>query len=83
MIKQNLINERQDVEDIEFTLDILRTMINDVHCLIDDCKDENGELDHKAISAIKKTYKKTLEAIKQKVDLESKYWKLTLDERIK
>ena len=82
MIKQNLINERQDVEDIEFTLDILRTMINDVHCLIDDYRDD-GELDYKAISAIKKTYKKTLKEIKQKVDLESKYWKLTLDERIK
>ena len=83
MIKQNLINERQDVEDIEFTLDILRTMINDVHCLIDDCRDEDGNLDNKAIYTIKRTYKKTLKEILQKVDLESKYYKLTLDERIK
>lgn len=83
MIKQNLINERQDVEDIEFTLDCFRCMINDVHCLIDDCKDENGELNNKAISAIKKSYKETLKKILQKADLESKYYELTLDERIK
>lgn len=83
MIKQNLINERQDVEDIEFTLDCLIYMIYDVKGLIDDCRDDDGELDDKAISAIKKLYKKTLKEISQKADLESKYYELTLDERIK
>ena len=83
MIKQNLINERQDVEDIMFTLNSLRNMIDNVKNLIIDCRDADGDLDNKAISAIKKTYKKTLKEILQKVDLESKYYELTLDERIK
>ena len=83
MIKQNLINERQDVEDIIFTLRSLINMLEDVKNLIIDCRDEDGNLDYKAISAIKKTYKETLKEILQKVDLESKYYELTLDERIK
>ena len=83
MIKQNLINERQDVEDIKETLNSLRNMIDNVKDLIVDCMDEDGNLDHKAIYTIKKIYMRTLREISHKVDLESKYYKLTLDERIK
>lgn len=83
MIKQNLINERQDVEDIEFTLKSLRKMIDDVKCLINHCKDEDGEIIDETIPEIKKFYKETLKKILQKADLESKYYELTLDERIK
>ena len=82
MIKQNLINERQDVEDIEEALNSLRKKIDIVQSLIDDCRDD-GELDIKIISAIKNSYKEALKKILQKVDLESKYYELTLDERIK
>lgn len=83
MIKQNLINERQDVEDIEEALNSLRKMIDTLQIFIHYHMDDNGELDDKAISFIKKSYKETLKKIKQKVDLESKYYELTLDERIK
>ena len=83
MIKQNLMNERQDIEDIKETLKSLRKMIDDVKSLITECRDEDGNLDDKAIYTIKKSYKETLKKILQKVDLESKYYELTLDERIK
>ena len=83
MIKQNLINERQDVEDIEFTLKSLRKMIDTVQSLINHCKDENSEIIDEYIPEIKKSYKETLKKILQKADLESKYYELTLDERIK
>lgn len=83
MIKQNLINERQDVEDIEEALNSLKYMIDDVRIFINYCRDDNGELDDKAVSAIKHFYKETLKKILQKADLESKYYNLTLDERIK
>ena len=83
MIKQNLINERQDVEEIKITLNNLRNMIDDVKDLIVDCRDEDGNLDNKAVSTIKKSYKETLKKILQIADLDSKYYDLTLDERIK
>ena len=83
MIKQNLINERQDVEDIEFTLKSLRKMIDTVQSLINHCKDKDGEIIDETIPEIKKSYKETLKKILQKVDLDIKYYELRLDERIK
>lgn len=83
MIKQNLINERQDVEDIEEALNSLREDIDELLDYIEDRKDENSEIIDEYIPEIKKSYKETLKKILQKADLESKYYELTLDERIK
>lgn len=83
MIKQNLINERQDVEDIEEALNSLREDIDELLDYIEDRKDENSEIIDEYIPEIKKSYKETLKKIKQKADLESKYYELTLNERIK
>lgn len=83
MIKQNLINERQDVEDIEEALNTIMEDIIELLSCIEDCKDENSEIIDEYIPEIKKSYKETLKKIKQKADLESKYYELTLDERIK
>ena len=82
MIKQNLISEREDIDEIKITLNNLRDMIDDVKDLIVECRDEDGNLDDKAISTIKKSYKETLKKILQIADLESKNYDLTLDERI-
>lgn len=83
MIKQNLINERQDVEDIEEALNTIMEDIIGLLSCIEDCKDENSEIIDEYIPEIKKSYKEILKKILQKVDLESKYYDLTLDERIK
>ena len=83
MIKQNLINERQDVEDIEEALNTIMEDIIELLDYIEDCKDEDGEIIDETIPEIKKSYKETLKKILQKADLESNYYELTLDERIK
>lgn len=82
MIKQNLISEREDIDEIKITLNNLRDMIDDVKDLIVECRDEDGNLDDKAVTIIKKSYKETLKKILQIADLEIKYYDLTLDQRI-
>lgn len=87
MIKQNLINEKQDVEDIEMSLLLFMHYIEDVQGAIydyknkaDDLNDEDAEIE---ISNIKETYKGILREILQKGNLELAYWSLSMDERIR
>lgn len=88
MIKNPYLkNEKQDVEDIEDSINTLKNYLDDIQVVIDDYKDKVDDLNDEdaelEISNIIESYKETLKAILQKADLESKYYELTLDERIK